>query len=70
LEVRLTFDSTSDPSLLRFLSVGTLEEKIYQRQLLKDELFSCVVDDERHAIRNFNSKDIRALFRLEAEELR
>jgi len=29
-----------------------------------------VVDDERHAIRNFNSKDIRALFRLEAEELR
>ncbi len=51
----------------RLLAVGTIEEKIFQRQAHKKALSSCVVDREEDVERHFSLSDLRDLFRLERE---
>ncbi|KAG7190042.1 hypothetical protein KM043_006190 [Ampulex compressa] len=49
----------------RFLSTGTIEEKIFQRQAHKKALSSTVVDQEDDVARHFTLNDLRDLFKLE-----
>ncbi|XP_032675450.1 DNA repair and recombination protein RAD54-like [Odontomachus brunneus] len=49
----------------RFLSTGTIEEKIFQRQAHKKALSSTVVDQEDDVARHFTITDLRDLFKLE-----
>ncbi|XP_017889475.1 DNA repair and recombination protein RAD54-like isoform X1 [Ceratina calcarata] len=49
----------------RFLSTGTIEEKIFQRQAHKKALSSTVVDQEEDVARHFTLNDLRDLFKLE-----
>jgi len=49
----------------RMLAVGTIEEKIFQRQTHKKALSSCVVDQEEDVERHFSLSDLRDLFKLE-----
>lgn len=46
----------------RFIATGTIEEKIYQRQSMKQSLSSCVVDEKEDVERVFSSQDLRKLF--------
>lgn len=46
----------------RFISTGTIEEKIFQRQASKQALSSCVVDDKQDTERHFSGDDLRQLF--------
>ncbi|KZT55273.1 DNA repair protein, SNF2 family [Calocera cornea HHB12733] len=46
----------------RFISTGTIEEKIFQRQAQKQMLSSCVVDEKEDAERHFTADDLRKLF--------
>ncbi|PWN88674.1 putative RAD54-DNA-dependent ATPase of the Snf2p family [Acaromyces ingoldii] len=48
----------------RFISTGSIEEKILQRQSHKQTLSSCVVDDAQDAERHFSSNDLRELFKF------
>ncbi|OQR71271.1 DNA repair and recombination protein RAD54-like [Tropilaelaps mercedesae] len=57
-----------DCFVYRFISTGTIEEKIFQRQTHKTLLSSVVVDSEAEAERHFSFKDLRDLFRLDEEE--
>ena len=52
--------------IYRMLAVGTIEEKIFQRQTHKKALSSCVVDQEEDVERHFSLNDLRDLFKLEA----
>ncbi|XP_059099415.1 DNA repair and recombination protein RAD54-like isoform X1 [Tigriopus californicus] len=51
--------------IYRLLAVGTIEEKIFQRQAHKKALSSCVVDREEDVERHFSVADLRDLFKLE-----
>ena len=46
------------------LSTGTMEEKIFQRQVHKKALSSCVVDNEEDVERHFSINELRDLFTL------
>ena len=46
------------------LSTGTMEEKIFQRQVHKKALSSCVVDNEEDVTRHFSINELRDLFTL------
>ncbi|GAA5802781.1 hypothetical protein HPULCUR_008256 [Helicostylum pulchrum] len=52
-----------DCFIYRFISSGTIEEKIFQRQSHKQSLSNCVVD-EAEAERHFSVADMRQLFTL------
>ena len=47
--------------------MGTIEEKIFQRQEHKKALSSCVVDREEEVEKHFSLTDLRDLFKLEQE---
>ncbi|KAI5729571.1 hypothetical protein M8J76_003994 [Diaphorina citri] len=49
----------------RFLSTGSIEEKMMQRQAHKKALSSCVVDCEEDVARHFSMSELRSLFQLE-----
>jgi len=53
--------------IYRMLAVGTIEEKIFQRQAHKKALSSCVVDREEDVERHFSLSDLRELFKLEKQ---
>jgi DNA repair and recombination RAD54-like protein len=53
----------------RLLAVGTIEEKIFQRQAHKKALSSCVVDREDNVEKHFSMSDLRDLFKLEKNTL-
>jgi len=55
--------------IYRMLAVGTIEEKIFQRQAHKKALSSCVVDQEEDVERHFSLSDLRDLFKLEGDTL-
>jgi len=55
--------------IYRMLAVGTIEEKIFQRQAHKKALSSCVVDQEEDVERHFSLSDLRDLFKLEKDTL-
>ncbi|KAL0063734.1 DNA-dependent ATPase protein rad54 [Marasmius tenuissimus] len=46
----------------RFISTGTIEEKIFQRQANKQALSSCVVDEKEDTERHFSIDALRQLF--------
>lgn len=52
-----------DCFIYRFISTGTIEEKIYQRQSMKMSLSSCVVDAKEDVERLFTSDNLRKLFK-------
>ncbi|EGD76329.1 hypothetical protein PTSG_01031 [Salpingoeca rosetta] len=49
----------------RFVTTGTIEEKILQRQAHKKALSQCVVDDGLDVERHFSKNDLRELFVLD-----
>lgn len=51
-----------DCFVYRFIATGTIEEKIYQRQSMKQSLSSCVVDKNTEVERLFSIDDLRRLF--------
>ncbi len=53
----------------RFVSTGTIEEKIFQRQAHKKALSSCVIDEQEDVERYFSSEDLRNLFELNEDTL-
>ena len=53
------------PPFLRLMSTGTIEEKIFQRQMHKKALSACVVDNEEDVERHFSLGELKELFRLE-----
>ena len=48
--------------MYRFISTGTIEEKIFQRQANKQALSSAVVDENQDAERHFSLDELRKLF--------
>ena len=46
---------------------GSIEEKVFQRQVHKKALSSCVVDREEEVERHFSRDDLRRLFKLSLE---
>ncbi|AET40511.1 DNA-dependent ATPase RAD54 Ecym_6118 [Eremothecium cymbalariae DBVPG len=55
-----------DCFIYRFISTGTIEEKIYQRQSMKMSLSSCVVDEKEDVERLFSSDNLRQLFQFDS----
>lgn len=51
-----------DCFVYRFISTGTIEEKIFQRQSMKQSLSSCVVDENPDADRYYSLENLRQLF--------
>lgn len=51
-----------DCFVYRFISTGTIEENIFQRQSMKQSLSSCVVDEKEDVDRLFSSDNLRELF--------
>lgn len=53
----------------RFISKGTIEEKIFQRQASKQALSSAVVDEMEDAQRHFSTDLLRQLFQFKENTL-
>jgi DNA repair and recombination RAD54-like protein len=53
----------------RFISTGTIEEKIFQRQAAKQALSSAVVDEKEDAERHFSIDALRQLFLFKEDTL-
>lgn len=58
-----------DCFVYRFISTGTIEEKIFQRQSMKQSLSSCVVDENQDVDRLFSIDNLRQLFTFQPETL-
>ncbi|QLQ79235.1 hypothetical protein HG537_0B05820 [Torulaspora globosa] len=58
-----------DCFIYRFISTGTIEEKIYQRQSMKMSLSSCVVDAKEDVERLFSTDNLRVLFKFNGETI-
>jgi DNA repair and recombination protein RAD54 and RAD54-like protein len=56
-----------DCFVYRFMSTGTIEEKIFQRQSHKQALSSCVVDAAEDVERHFTLDSLRELFQFKPE---
>jgi len=54
--------------IYRFLAQGTMEEKIYQRQVVKQSLAHRVIDDQQ-LDRHFTENDIKELYKFTPEPL-
>ncbi|KAK6455407.1 P-loop containing nucleoside triphosphate hydrolase protein [Scheffersomyces xylosifermentans] len=55
-----------DCFIYRFISTGSIEEKIFQRQSMKLSLSSCVVDEKEDVERLFSADNLRQLFKFQA----
>jgi DNA repair and recombination RAD54-like protein len=53
---------TKDCFVYRFITTGTIEEKVFQRQSHKQSLSSCVVDSAEDVERHFSLDSLRELF--------
>lgn len=58
-----------DCFIYRFISTGTIEEKIFQRQSMKLSLSSCVVDAKEDVERLFSADNLRHLFNLNEDTI-
>lgn len=56
-----------DCFIYRFISTGSIEEKIYQRQSMKLSLSSCVVDEKEDVERIFSGDLLRLLFNYRSD---
>lgn len=54
-----------DCFIYRFISTGTIEEKIFQRQSMKLSLSSCVVDEKEDVERLFSADNLKQLFEFQ-----
>ena len=61
----LTLRARISGFVYRFISSGTIEEKIFQRQASKQALSSCVVDEKEDAERHFSIDALRQLFHFQ-----
>jgi DNA excision repair protein ERCC-6 len=59
------FGQTREVTVYRLITAGTIEEKIYQRQIFKTALTNQVLQDPKQR-RLFSQKDLRDLFTLKA----
>ncbi|PNH11826.1 DNA repair and recombination protein RAD54B [Tetrabaena socialis] len=50
--------------IYRLLTTGTIEEKVYQRQLSKQGLSAAIVDDTAAQSRTFSREELKALFEV------
>lgn len=53
----------------RFMTTGSIEEKIFQRQCQKQNLSACVVDEAEDTARHFTQDDLRQLFKFHTNTL-
>jgi DNA excision repair protein ERCC-6 len=60
------FGQEKEVTVYRLISAGTVEEKIYQRQIFKTALSNKVLQDPRQR-RLFSQRDLRDLFTLKAD---
>lgn len=60
------FGQKNSVTVYRLITAGTIEEKIYQRQIFKTALSNQVLQDPRQR-RMFSQKDLRDLFTLKAD---
>jgi DNA repair and recombination RAD54-like protein len=51
----------------RFLATGSIEEKVYQRQLSKEGLASVVSSDQKQTASSFSQDELKDLFTLRAQ---
>jgi DNA repair and recombination RAD54-like protein len=58
-----------DCFVYRFISTGTIEEKIFQRQSMKQSLSSCVVDENEDVERLFSIDNLRQLFEFNSKSI-
>lgn len=55
--------------IYRLLTAGSIEEKVWQRQLAKQGLSSTVVDDSEGQSRQFSAAELRSLFQVRCTAL-
>lgn len=60
------FGQNRDVTVYRLISAGTIEEKIYQRQIFKTAITNQVLQDPKQR-RLFSQKDLKDLFTLKAD---
>lgn len=60
------FGQTKEVTVYRLITAGTIEEKIYQRQIFKTALTNQILQDPKQR-RLFSQKDLRDLFTLKAD---
>lgn len=58
-----------DCFIYRFISTGTIEEKIFQRQSMKLSLSSCVVDEKEDVERLFSADNLKQLFEFKPDTI-
>ena len=56
-----------DCFVYRFIATGSIEEKILQRQSMKQSLSSCVVDEKENVERIFSTEMLKALFKFNSD---
>ncbi|KAL1274043.1 hypothetical protein QQF64_026857 [Cirrhinus molitorella] len=56
---------TENVVIYRLITCGTVEEKIYRRQVFKDSLIRQTTGDKKNPFRYFSQQELRELFKLE-----